>query len=45
MRGNGINKVVFGSTNFTWRGFYVQSNNAAIVNSKKAVDDYFDVFD
>jgi hypothetical protein len=45
VRGNGINKVVFGSTNFTWRGFYVQSNNAVIVNSKKAVDDYFDVFD
>ena len=45
VRGGGINKVVFGSTNYTWRGFYVQSNNAAIVNSKKAVDDYFDVFD
>lgn len=43
--GKGINKVVFGSTNFTWRGFYVQSNNAAVVNSKKAVDDYVDAFD
>lgn len=45
VRGSGINKVVFGSTNYTWRGFYVQSNNAAVVNSKKAVDDYFSVFD
>ena len=39
----GLNKVVYGSTNFTWRGFYVQSNNAIVVKSKKAVDDYFEV--
>ncbi len=45
VKGTGINKVVFGSTNYTWRGFYVQSNNAAVVNSKKAVDDYFEAFD
>lgn len=45
VRGSGINKVVFGSTNFTWRGFYVQSNNAVVVNSKKVVDDYFKAFD
>jgi phosphatidylserine/phosphatidylglycerophosphate/cardiolipin synthase-like enzyme len=41
----GLNKVVYGSTNFTWRGFYVQSNNAVVVRSKKAVDDYFQVFE
>lgn len=45
VRGKGINKVLFGSTNFTWRGFYVQSNNAVVVNSKKAVNDYFKAFD
>ena len=45
VRGGGINTVVYGSTNFSWRGFYVQSNNAFIVNGKKAADDYFDVFD
>ena len=45
VRGKGINKVVFGSTNYTWRGFYVQSNNAAVVTSKKAVADYFEAFD
>ena len=44
VRGPGINKVLYGSTNFTWRGFYVQSNNAVVVNSKKAVDDYFAAF-
>jgi hypothetical protein len=37
--------VVYGSTNFTWRGLYVQSNNAVIVDSKKAVSDYFKAFD
>lgn len=45
VKGSGINKVLFGSTNYTWRGFYVQSNNAAVVNSKKAVDEYFEAFD
>lgn len=43
--GKGLHKIVYGSTNFTWRGFYVQSNNAIVVNSKKAVDDYFEVFE
>jgi hypothetical protein len=45
VRGTGINKVLYGSTNFTWRGFYVQSNNAVVVNSRKAVDDYFKAFE
>jgi hypothetical protein len=45
VRGKGINKVLYGSTNFSWRGFFVQSNNAAVVTSKKAVDDYFEAFD
>jgi phosphatidylserine/phosphatidylglycerophosphate/cardiolipin synthase-like enzyme len=45
VHGKGIDKVLFGSTNFTWRGFYVQSNNAVVVNSKKAVADYFKAFD
>ena len=43
--GKGLHKVVYGSTNFTWRGFYVQSNNAVVVNSKRTADDYFDVFE
>jgi phosphatidylserine/phosphatidylglycerophosphate/cardiolipin synthase-like enzyme len=45
IHGKGLQKVVYGSTNFTWRGFYVQSNNAVIVSSKRAVDDYFDAFE
>jgi phosphatidylserine/phosphatidylglycerophosphate/cardiolipin synthase-like enzyme len=42
-------KVVFGSTNLSWRGLYVQANNAFVVEGAKAVelalgafDDYFD---
>jgi hypothetical protein len=41
-------KVIFGSTNFSWRGFYVQSNNALEVEGDKPVtlalaafDNYF----
>jgi phosphatidylserine/phosphatidylglycerophosphate/cardiolipin synthase-like enzyme len=45
VQGTGINKVIYGSTNFSWRGFYVQSNNAFVVNSEKAVKDYFTFFD
>ena len=45
VRGTGIDKVVYGSTNFSWRGFYVQSNNAIVVSGKKAAADYFGFFD
>ncbi len=44
-----VKKVVFGSTNLSWRGFYVQSNNAVVVEGRKPValaraafDKYFD---
>jgi phosphatidylserine/phosphatidylglycerophosphate/cardiolipin synthase-like enzyme len=30
-------KAVGGSTNFSWRGFFVQSNNAVVVQGEKAV--------
>ncbi len=29
--------AVFGSTNFSWRGFFVQANNAVIVQGAKAI--------
>ena len=32
-----VQAVVCGSTNFSWRGFFVQSNNAMILRSKSAV--------
>jgi len=31
-------KIVCGSTNFSWRGFYVQANSAVVLQGKKAVD-------
>jgi phosphatidylserine/phosphatidylglycerophosphate/cardiolipin synthase-like enzyme len=38
-------KVVCGSTNFSWRGFYVQANNAVVMEGKKAVDLYSAAFE
>lgn len=40
-----VQVVVCGSTNFSWRGFYVQSNNALVLRSKKAVKTFLDAFD
>lgn len=37
-------KVVLGSTNFSWRGFYVQSNNAVIVCGQAIVDQQLKAF-
>jgi len=37
--------AVCGSTNFTWRGFFVQSNNALILNGSKAIQPFIDAFD
>ena len=45
VKAKGLNKVVYGSTNFSWRGLYVQSNNALVVSSTKAVDEFFEAFD
>ncbi|KQV41224.1 phospholipase D-like domain-containing protein [Rhizobium sp. Root1204] len=43
--GPNIQKVVCGSTNFTWRGFFVQSNNALVVDGPAAVQSYVLAFD
>lgn len=37
--------VVCGSTNFTWRGFFVQSNNALVLRGKSAVKRFLMAFD
>jgi len=37
--------VVCGSTNFSWRGFYVQSNNAVVVHGKDAVEPFMKAFE
>lgn len=40
-----VNAVVCGSTNFTWRGFFVQSNNAIILRGENAVEPFRAAFD
>lgn len=37
--------VVCGSTNFTWRGFFVQNNNAVVMRGAKAVKPFKQAFD
>jgi len=37
--------VVCGSTNFTWRGFFVQANNAVILRGETAVKPFREAFD
>lgn len=45
VRGPKIKAAVAGSTNFTWRGLFVQSNNALIVRGDTATQLFFDAFD
>jgi hypothetical protein len=40
-----VQKAVCGSTNFSWRGFFVQNNNAMLVEGKDAVQLFMDAFD
>lgn len=40
-----VKKAVCGSTNFSWRGFYVQNNNAIILNGSKAIKPFLEAFD
>ena len=40
-----VKAVVCGSTNFTWRGFYIQSNNALILRGSKAIQPFLKAFD
>lgn len=40
-----VNKVVAGSTNFSWRGFYVQANNAVILSGASAIEPFVDAFE
>ena len=43
--GTDVKAAVCGSTNFTWRGQFVQSNNAIIVRGKKAIQPFIDAFE
>ncbi|MFA5882348.1 MAG: phospholipase D-like domain-containing protein [Acidimicrobiia bacterium] len=43
--GPNLQKVVCGSTNFSWRGFFVQNNNAVVLNGETAVELFGDAFE
>ena len=43
--GTDVKAAVCGSTNFTWRGQFVQSNNAIVVRGRKAIQPFIDAFD
>ncbi len=40
-----VKKVVCGSTNFSWRGFFVQSNNAVVLQGASAVRPFLAAFE
>lgn len=40
-----INKVICGSTNFSWRGFYVQANNAVEIYGEDVIKPFIDAFE
>jgi phosphatidylserine/phosphatidylglycerophosphate/cardiolipin synthase-like enzyme len=45
VNGARVQKVVCGSTNFSWRGFFVQSNNAMILQGESAVQPFLAAFE
>ena len=45
VNGPTMKKVVCGSTNLSWRGFFVQANNAVVLTGQTATDLFFAAFD
>lgn len=45
VNGDQVKRVICGSTNMSWRGFYVQNNNAFVVDGQPAVDVFQTAFD
>jgi hypothetical protein len=43
--GGAVNKAICGSTNFSWRGFFVQANNAVTVSGSTAAAKFQDAFE
>ncbi len=43
--GKDVKVAICGSTNFTWRGQFVQSNNAIVVRGEKAIRPFIDAFE
>ena len=45
VNGPSVKTVVCGSTNLSWRGFFVQANNALILTGQAPVDIFLEAFD
>lgn len=45
VEGRKVKAVVCGSTNFSWRGFFVQSNNAIVLWGKPAIERFGEAFE
>jgi phosphatidylserine/phosphatidylglycerophosphate/cardiolipin synthase-like enzyme len=45
VNGDNVKAAVCGSTNFAWRGFFVQSNNAVIVRGETAIKPFLTAFE
>ena len=43
--GRGLHTAVCGSTNFSWRGFYVQNNSAVVLQGERAVKPFLTAFE
>jgi len=43
--GKDVKAAICGSTNFTWRGQFVQSNNVIVVRGKKAIQPFINAFE
>lgn len=43
--GKTVKAAICGSTNFTWRGQFVQSNNAIVARGKKAIQPFINAFE
>jgi len=44
INGNNVQLVIGGSTNFSWRGFFVQNNNAVLLYGPQVAKIWFDQF-
>jgi phosphatidylserine/phosphatidylglycerophosphate/cardiolipin synthase-like enzyme len=45
VNGPKVKACVYGSTNFSWRGYYVQANNAVILHGAKAIQPALQAFE
>jgi len=45
VEGPALKRAVCGSTNFSWRGFFVQANNAVLVTGATAIQPFIDAFE